>query len=95
MNRTSKSKAGTKTNEEGGRRKKDEEDEAKEGIVSLYVRDKGRGRTHDLKPRGVLPSKVGIASGILFFFHLEALDGKNNRNFSMQGKCRYNRRSRK
>ena len=36
---------------------------------------------HDLKPRGVVPSKVGIASDILFFFHLEALDGKNNRNF--------------
>ena len=50
MNRTSKSKAGTKTKEEGGRRKKDEEDEAKDGIVSFYVREEGRGRTHDLKP---------------------------------------------
>ena len=72
MNRTSKSKAGTKTKEEGGRRKKDEEDEAKEGMVSLNVKEEGRGRMHDLKPRGVVPSKVGIASDILFFFHLEA-----------------------
>ena len=36
---------------------------------------------HDWKPPGIVLSEVGIASGSLFFFHLEALDGKNNRNF--------------
>ena len=85
MNRTSKSKVGTKTKEEGGRREKDEEDAAKEGIVSFNVREEGRGRMHDLKPRGVVPSKVEFASDILFFFHLEALDGKKSQLLPCKG----------
>ena len=36
---------------------------------------------NDVKPQVVMPIKIEIASDILFFFHLEAPDGKNNRNF--------------